>query len=139
MNISDIYQQLRFEFSFRQLVMPDNADQATDFALTELGEVKELLLNRMKVWNRNNPQDKHKFSKARLADELGDVIRMCIVAGLVEGLDPLEAMILKSRRKVEEHQDREVDKYSGRIKVNLTEPPDEMFFEAMKTLDEEDY
>lgn len=93
---------IRMEYAKRELKWPDSADEATDWALTELAEVKELLLARKGGWVRNNPENHPEFDKERLAEELGDVIRMCIVAGVVEEVDPLEAMVVKSRRKMNE-------------------------------------
>lgn len=63
---------------------------------TELAEVYELLLVREGGWTRNNPDDHPtEFDQQRFAEELGDAILMLLVAGMVEGVDPLAAMELK--------------------------------------------
>jgi hypothetical protein len=87
-------------FSKRKLVWPSFKD-AMQWAQTELAEVYELDLARSGDWVRNNPQDHPPFDKDKLAEELGDAIFMLIVAGLVEGVDPLEAMINKMIRKLQ--------------------------------------
>ena len=92
---------IKSEYEVRGLKWPQSADDATDWALTELAEVKELLLARKGGWVRNNPGDHPGFDRELLAEELGDVIRMCIVAGIVEGVDALAAMVENSRRKME--------------------------------------
>jgi NTP pyrophosphatase (non-canonical NTP hydrolase) len=78
------------------------SQQAVLWAITELGEVCELLLSREGGWVRNNPDDKEGFSSARVAEELGDVIMMCVVAGMVLGENPLGHLESKMRRKLDE-------------------------------------
>lgn len=85
----------------RGLVWP-NFDDAMKFALTEMGEVFEIDLAR-KTWVRNNPEDKPKFNKEDLAKELGDVIMMLIVAGIAEGVNPVQALLEKMNRKSGSH------------------------------------
>jgi len=74
-------------------------EQAMMWAQTELAEVYELLLARDGGWSRNNPESHQGFDKDALAEELGDSIMMLIVAGLVEGVDPLAALREKVERK----------------------------------------
>lgn len=76
-------------------VVPPDADTAVAWAITEIAEAIELLLDRKEDWVRNNPGDKETYTPARLAEELGDAIMMLLVAGYVEDLDPLQAMIDK--------------------------------------------
>lgn len=83
----------------RGLKLP-NFDAAMKFVHTELGEVYELDLAREGGWVRNNPESKPKFSKEALAKELGDVIMMVMVAGIVEGVDPLKALVEKMEAKL---------------------------------------
>lgn len=75
-------------------------DEAMKFVHTELAEVYELDLARIGGFIRNHPENKPQFSKEALAEELGDAIFMLIVAGEVEGVDPLEAMENKMKRKM---------------------------------------
>jgi NTP pyrophosphatase (non-canonical NTP hydrolase) len=91
-------------FEMRGLTWP-NFDAAMKFVQTELGEVYELDLARINGWVRNNPQTKLSFSKEQLAEELGDVIMMIMVAGIVEGIDPLNALINKMYKKIGGHKD----------------------------------
>lgn len=88
-------------FDKRGLVYPDNSWQALGFATTEMGEVYELLLDRDKNWIRNNPEDKPKFNKEDLSEELGDVIMMIMLAGYVEGVNPIQSLKDKIQRKLE--------------------------------------
>ena len=96
----DYLELIKREYKVRGLKWPADADDATDWLLTELAEVKELLLARKGGWVRNHPGDHPGFSPELLAEELGDVIRMALVAGIVEGVDPLEAMVDKSAEKM---------------------------------------
>lgn len=82
----------------RQLLRP-NIWEALGWATTELGEVYEVLLSK-KNWVRNNPEDHPQPSVDTLAEELGDVIFMLVVAGIVEGVDPIEALEKKMQRKL---------------------------------------
>ena len=84
----------------RQLKWP-NFDDAMKFVATEIGEVYEVDLARTDGWVRNNPDGKPIFTKEQLASELGDVIMMVMVAGIVEGVDPLDALVKKINRKLE--------------------------------------
>ncbi len=86
-------------FNTRGLVWP-NFDNAMKFAQTELAEVYEIDLAR-NTWVRNNPQDKPEFDKEELAKELGDAIMMLIVAGIAEGVDPVDALLEKIGKKVD--------------------------------------
>lgn len=95
----------------RKLVYPD-VTQAVLWAVTEVGEVAELLLVKDRQesganWVRNNPDDEPEYSSMQLAYELGDVIMMCLVAGIAAGVNPLTAMFLKMRRKIQEDMEQE--------------------------------
>lgn len=89
--ITSYYQQ-------RSLVWPTDADTALQWAMTELGEVMELLLSRKAEWVRNNPGE-HQYDEAQflheLGEELGDVIMMCVVAGIVKGVCPVSSLLDK--------------------------------------------
>jgi NTP pyrophosphatase (non-canonical NTP hydrolase) len=84
----------------RGLKWPD-FDDAMKFALTEVGEVYEIDLAREGGWVRNNPDAKPEFDKERLSTELGDVIMMLMVAGIVEGVNPLASLVTKINKKIE--------------------------------------
>jgi len=89
----------------RNLVWPADADTALQWAMTELGEVTELLLSRKGEWVRNNP-DEHRYDETQflhdLGEELGDIIMMCIVAGVVEGVCPVTGLLSKLDGKLKE-------------------------------------
>jgi hypothetical protein len=85
-------------YEVRKLTWP-NFKEAMQWMQTEVAEVYELDLARG-TWVRNNPDNKEPFSKERLAEELGDAIMMLIVAGRVEGVDPMLALQRKIRDRV---------------------------------------
>jgi len=91
-------------YNKRGLKWPD-FDDAMKFVATEIGEVYEVDLSRDKGWVRNNPESKPTFNKEQLASELGDVIMMVMVAGIAEGVDPLQALLKKMCRKIKECED----------------------------------
>ena len=67
--------------------------RALAFVHTELAEVYELLLARDGGWQRNHAHEQ--FSPDRLAEELGDVLMMVLVAGIVAEVDPVVALLQK--------------------------------------------
>jgi hypothetical protein len=85
-------------FEARGLKYPD-ALEALAFETTEKAEAYEILLAR-KTWQRNNPDSKPNWSPDRLAEELGDMIMMAVVAGVVEGVCPISALRNKMRRNL---------------------------------------
>ena len=110
--MSDILEAIKNYYQKRGLVWPD-FDSAMKFVATEIGEVYEVDLAR-KTWVRNHPENKPKFSKERLAEELGDVIFMLLVAGIVEDIDPFQAMLSKMEKKLEKDSpDNSINVLSG--------------------------
>jgi NTP pyrophosphatase (non-canonical NTP hydrolase) len=102
-------------YESRQLKLP-SIWEALGFATTELGEVYELLLSRQGGWVRNNPDSKPSYSPESLSEELGDVIMMLIVAGIVEGVDPLQSLADKIDRKLEQVMTQErVSKFPAKM------------------------
>lgn len=87
-------------YQSRKLKWPD-FNSAMKFVMTELAEIYELDLAREGGWVRNNPENKPKYSREDMAEELGDAIMMLIVAGIAEEVDPLQALETKIRRKLE--------------------------------------
>lgn len=87
-------------FNGRDLKYP-NAWESLAWAQTELGEVYEILLGWSGDWVRNNPQDHPVKTKEDFAEELGDVIMMVMMAGYVEGVNPIQALKDKINRKLE--------------------------------------
>lgn len=78
---------------------------AVIFAQTELAEALEVLLEREGGWVRNHPDDKPAGTSEELGEELGDAIMMLMVAGLVDGVDPLACLRAKITRKLREDHD----------------------------------
>lgn len=97
MEIIDLIEEY---YKGRDLKYPD-AWQSLAWANTELAEVYELLLARDGGWVRNNPQNHEEFSKERLSEELGDTIMMLMVCGYVEGVNPIQSLKDKIRRKLD--------------------------------------
>jgi len=92
-------EMVKHYYDRRGLKYPE-AMEALGFLTTEQAEVWELLLQRKGGWVRNNPQNKPTWDTTHYAEELGDVILMAIVAGIAEGVDPVEALIEKMERKL---------------------------------------
>lgn len=84
----------------RQYKMP-SIWEAMAWVNTEIAEVYEVMLS-TGGWVRNNPQDHPERGKEELAEELGDIIFMVMLAGYAEGVNPLEAMKNKMKRKLSE-------------------------------------
>lgn len=83
---------IREYYKARNLVWP-SSHTAILWAITELGEVCDLLLNNEdEAWVRNHPDDHELYTPDRYAEELGDAIMMLIVAGMVECVDPLKTL-----------------------------------------------
>ena len=91
---------IRNYYKVRGLKWP-TIEQAMMWMQTEVSEVYEIIFAREEGWIRNNP-DKHKYVAPTLAEELGDAIMMLIVAGIIEGVDPLLALRKKMERKIRE-------------------------------------
>ena len=104
MKTEDLQKFITVYYEKRKLNWPDFND-AMKFVATEIGEVYEVDLSRDKGWVRNNPESKPTFNKEQLASELGDVIMMVMVAGIAEGVDPLQALLKKMCRKIKECED----------------------------------
>jgi len=95
---------VRLYFKLRGYKMP-TIEEALMFAHTELGEVYEILLAQQGGWKRNHPEDKPGYSVEALGEELGDAIMMLIIAGVVVGTNPVEALRAKMMRKLREKKD----------------------------------
>lgn len=100
--MSDLINLVNEYYNYRKLKFPDFSS-AMKFVMTELAEVYELDLAREGGWIRNHPENKPEFSKEALSEELGDAIFMLIVAGMAEGVDPIESMKTKMKTKMENY------------------------------------
>lgn len=96
----NLAEEIKEYSSKRKLKVPD-VWEALGWATRELGEVYEVLFSFSGGWVRNNPEKHPQKSKEDLAEELGDVIMMIMMAGIAEGVDPLEALLNKMKRKLE--------------------------------------
>jgi len=96
----EVYNLIIQYYKKRGLKWPD-FDNAMKFVLTEIGEAYEIDLSRVGGWIRNNPDAKPEFDKNALGSELGDAIMMLMVAGIVEGVNPLAALVNKINKKLE--------------------------------------
>jgi NTP pyrophosphatase (non-canonical NTP hydrolase) len=97
--MSDLVKLIKEYYDYRDLKWP-NFDSAMKFVQTEIAEVYELDLAREGGWVRNNPQNKPTYNKEDMAKELGDCIMMLVVAGIAEGVDPVEALVNKINKKM---------------------------------------
>ena len=76
------------------------AEEALGFLATELGEAFEHLLAG-KGFVRNHPESKPQAGEWEgFSEELGDIIMMAMVAGMVTGHNPLKSLLNKINRKV---------------------------------------
>lgn len=121
MDYNEIIDLIKEYYIERNLQWPTFSD-ALKFVHTEIAEVYELDLDRIGGWTRNHPENKPKFSKESLSEELGDAILMLLVAGIVEGVNPLESMINKMNLKLE--------KISGKSELRLISPSE--YYEESK-------
>jgi NTP pyrophosphatase (non-canonical NTP hydrolase) len=94
-------EQIKEYYTKRALKHP-NVWEALGWATAELGEVYEVLMSFAGGWVRNNPEDHPTKTKEDLAEELGDVIFMLVIAGIEEGVDPIQALQDKMKRKLKE-------------------------------------
>lgn len=104
MDFEELVELIKSYYSARGLKWPTFTD-AMKFVHTEIGEVYELDLDRVGGFVRNHPEDKPKFNKEDLSEELGDAIFMLMVAGIVEGVNPLNSLVSKMQRKLEKNSD----------------------------------
>jgi NTP pyrophosphatase (non-canonical NTP hydrolase) len=111
----NLTEQVKHYYEKRELKHP-NVWEALGFVATELGEVYEVLMSMVGGWVRNNPEKHPQKTKNDLAEELGDVIFMLIVAGIEEGVDPIEALREKMKRKLYE-QDKTLQGVSKLLEV----------------------
>lgn len=98
-----IVERIKGYYQLRGLKWP-TTEEALMWLQTELAEVYELLLAKAGGWIRNNPDSKEVYIDDRLAEELGDVIMMAIVAGVQSNVDPITALLNKIQRKEGEHE-----------------------------------
>ncbi len=88
-------------YTVRRLAVPDVVE-AMMWCATELGEANEQLLARDPKWVRNNPKKHEPFSRAKFAEECGDIIMMAYIAAMAVGEDPLQILFEKLNSKMVE-------------------------------------
>lgn len=79
-------------YRYRGLTSPD-ATQALMFLMSEVGELADAHVSGQANWVRNNERER------QVVDEIGDVLMMLTVYAAACGIDPIEAMLDKFRRK----------------------------------------
>ena len=84
---------VRAYFEHRGLTAPD-AGQALLFLVSEVGELADAFVEEQAQWVRNNPERNRNIS-----DEIGDVLMMLTVFADAQGIDPMDAMLKKFKRK----------------------------------------
>lgn len=126
--MSKLTEEIQEYYEKRELLRP-NVWESLGWATAELGEVYEVLLSWKQGWKRNNPEDHPMKTKKDLAEELGDVIFMLVVAGMVEGVDPIEALRAKMQRKLEEDKQK---KRTASFAVKMESPSQLELFEQEK-------
>ncbi len=109
--VSVLEEAIAAYYAVRGYMYPDTW-QALGFLNTELGEVYEVLIAEKGGFVRNNPQNKPPYSTEKLGEELGDVIMMAMVAGMVRGVNPARSLTAKIRRKVEALRAAQMDSRS---------------------------
>ena len=124
--MSNLAQEIKDYYEKRGLKHP-NIWEALGWATAELGEVYEVIMSWNPDWVRNNPQDHPVKTMEDLAEELGDVILMLMVAGLESGIDPIDALRVKMLRKIEEGKYK---KMTGSFSVKAELPTQLELFEA---------
>ena len=85
-----LFELVKNEFVLRNKVRP-TVSEAILWMLTELAEVAEIQLA-LGAWVRNNPETKPDYDLNKLSEELGDVIYMALVTGMVAEVDPLQSL-----------------------------------------------
>ncbi len=88
-------------YKARGLKWPANYWEAMGWFDTERGEATELYLVKDEDgWVRNNPSEQPKFSTEKFGEEIGDMIMLAVVAGIVEGVDPISLLRNKMKSKL---------------------------------------
>ena len=90
---------IKRHFEERKRIWPTTEDGLL-FIQTELAEASELVLS-LNKYKRNHPESKEYFSEDRFAEELGDIIYMCIITGLTKDCDPIDALLKKMDSQLE--------------------------------------
>lgn len=124
--MSNLAQEIKDYYGKRGLNSP-NLWEALGWVHAELGEVYEVLFSWNPNWVRNNPEKHPVKTKEDLAEELGDAIFMLVVAGLTQGVDPIDALRSKMYRKVEEDKNK---KMSANFSITAELPTQLELFEA---------
>lgn len=97
--MAELTELVKEYFELRGMTFPD-VWKALAFLDTEKGEALELLFSRDGGFVRNNPENKPIWHAGDFAEELGDMIMMIIVAGIAEGVDPIDGLLRKMDRKL---------------------------------------
>lgn len=97
-------------YEARGLKWPKNYWEAMGWFDTERGEATELYLNKDNDgWVRNNPDEAPEWDENNFAEEIGDMLFMIVVAGIVEGCDPVTTLREKMKRKLGLDVDKKIE------------------------------
>jgi len=80
-------------YEFRGLTVPDDS-QALLFLVSEVGELADAHVEQQASWIRNHAQKERSVD-----DEVGDVLMMLTAYCISRGIDPVECMLNKFKKK----------------------------------------
>ena len=80
-------------YQFRGLTIPDDT-QALLFLVSEVGELADSHVEQQASWIRN-----HAEKERGIEDEVGDVLMMLTAYCIARGIDPVECMLSKFKKK----------------------------------------
>lgn len=81
---------IKRHFISKRRVRP-TVEHALGFITTESGEVWELWLSQF-LYVRNHPENKEEYSPERFAEELADIVYMCVIAGWMAQVDVIDTL-----------------------------------------------
>lgn len=87
-------------YEARGLKWPSDYGKSMMWFNQERAEAEEIYLAKEGGWVRNHPEEAPEWNQERFTEELGDMLMMVIVAGLVEGVDPVTALRNKMKQKL---------------------------------------
>lgn len=80
-------------YQFRGLTVPDDT-QALLFLVSEVGELADSHVEQQGDWIRN-----HAEKERGVEDEVGDILMMLTAYCIARGIDPVECMVNKFKKK----------------------------------------
>ena len=80
-------------YEYRGLTVPDDS-QALLFLVSEVGELADAHVEQQAQWIRN-----HAEKERSVDDEVGDILMMLTAYCISRGIDPVECMVSKFKKK----------------------------------------